>query len=492
MDGRFGRLGCVVAALSLLATGAGAAGAVTPPALPDTALGRLGGELVRHLNSDSPEQIRRWAEQAGASAPAELRAEFVSNVVEMAQESGGVDLVEARAWPDGGWLTLTLRSHRGPRFAWVGLAPAHGAPDRFGGAFFMQISDPQIYDAWPKGHVDRAELRAAILSGFERMARSVDFSGCVTVELGGEVLLDECRGTAERTFGVPIDHETRFRIGSMDKMFTAVAIAQLVEAGKLKWDSTLAETIPDYPDKTAGAITVWQLLHHTSGLGDFFSPEFYEHRENFMHPADFLGLIARQPKVGKPGERWSYSNAGFILLGRIVETASGEAYEDYIQRHVFAPAGMTATGFDRLEDITPKLAVGYFKHDVFGLTAWKANWETLPYHAMPAGGGYSTNTDLLRFAAALRGGKLVEPDTLSKMFDGEAAAHSDESYATGFDDIAFAGRHLRGHNGAAPGMSANLLIVWETGAAVAVTANMSGQAHAYDFADHVAKLLAVQ
>ena len=212
-----------------------------------------------------------------------------------------------------------------------------------------------------------------------------------------------------------------------------------------------------------------------------------------MHPADFLDLIARQPKVGKPGERWSYSNAGFILLGRIVETASGEAYEDYIQRHVFAPAGMTTTGFDRLEDVTPKLAVGYFHDDVFGLTPWKANWETLPYKAMPAGGGYSTNADLLRFADALRTGKLVKPDTLARMFDGEAAANHGEAYATGFRDrnIAVAGRHVRGHDGQSSGMSADLAIVWETGSAVAVTSNMDGPT-VKTFADHVADLLAAQ
>jgi len=475
MDGRFRGLLCAGAAAALLA---GTPAKAEAPKLPDTTVGRVGGELVRHLNSDSPDALRRWAEATAAATPAEVRTEFVSKVAEAAEESGGVDLVAARM--DGPWLVLTLRSHRGSRFAIVGLAPGRSAPDKLGGAFLAAIPDPQIYDAWPKGHVDRAELRAVMLAGFERMARSVDFSGCVTVE----------RGTAERSFGVPVDHDTKFRIGSMDKMFTAVAIAQLVEAGKLKWDSTLAETIPDYPDKTAGAITVWQLLHHTAGLGGFFVPEFFEHREKFMHPADFLDLIARQPKVGKPGERWSYSNSGFILLGRIVETASGEAYEDYILRHVFTPAGMTATGFDRLQDVTPKLAVGYFKDDVFGLTPWKANWEWLPYHAMPAGGGYSTNADLLRFRAALRGSRLVKPETLAKMFDGEAAAHEDEAYATGFDDRPFAGRHLRGHSGGAPGMDADLVIVWETGDAVAVTSNMSGQSQ--EFADHVAKLLAAQ
>src|SRR5262249_53768355 len=162
----------------------------------------------------------------------------------------------------------------------------------------------------------------------------------LTVAQGGETIFDECRGMAERSFGAKADRQTRFHIGSMDKMFTAVAIAQLVEAGKLSWDATLAELVPDYPDReTARKVTVWQVLHHTAGLGDFFVPEFFQNRERFVDPADYLDLIARQPKVGEPGKDWNYSNAGYVLLGRIVEKVSGEGYFDYMQHHVFAPAG---------------------------------------------------------------------------------------------------------------------------------------------------------
>ena len=118
--------------------------------------------------------------------------------------------------------------------------------------------------------------------------------------------------------------------------------------------------------------------------------------------------------MGEPGGDWNYSNAGYILLGRIVENVSHENYFDYIQHHVFAPAGMTDSGFDAQEDVTPKLATGYF-HDGAFSTDWKANWMTLPFKGSPAGGGYSTNADLLRFAKALRDAKLVKRETLAKM-----------------------------------------------------------------------------
>ena len=302
-------------------------------------------------------------------------------------------------------------------------------------------------------------------------------------------MLDECRGLAERNFGVAVDRQTKFHIGSMDKMFTAVAIAQLVEAGKLSWDSTLAQAVPEYPDQEgARKITVWQLLHHTAGLGDFFVPEFFQHREKFVDPVDYLDLIARQPKVSEPGKDWNYSNAGYVLLGRIIEKVSGEGYFDYIQRHVFAPAGMSSSGFDSQQDITPKLAVGYFVEGPFS-TGWKANWMSLPFKGSPAGGGYANNTDLLRFAGALRNGRLVKPATLAKMFDDEVPA-GPGGYAAGFGDRLSHGRHIRGHAGGAPGMSADLAIVWETGAAVAVTSNEGDSPTALMLAEHIADLLA--
>src|SRR5262249_44957501 len=156
-----------------------------------------------------------------------------------------------------------------------------------------------------------------------RLVSTSDFSGCVTVADGDETVFDECRGQAERSFNVPIDHQTKFHIGSVGKMFTAVAIAQLVDAGKLSWDDTLAKRVPEYPDSTtAKKITVWQLLHHTAGLGDFMVPEYFEHASRFVNPKDYLGLIARQPKAGEPGEGLIYSNAGYALLGRIIENVS--------------------------------------------------------------------------------------------------------------------------------------------------------------------------
>lgn len=458
--------------------------------MPDTAVGRLGGELIRHINSDSAQQIARWVPTVLSPALAdEDKADFLKGLASAVRDSGGVDFVDARTQGPPGMLVVTVKGHRTGQQAVLVLAadPAH--PDTLAQAAWFLLDDPTLYAAWPKGPASHAEIAGLSRSTLDRLVRTTDFSGCLTVVDGAETIFDECRGTADRNSGTPIDRQTRFHIGSMDKMFTAVAIAQLVESGKLSWDSTLAKLVPDYPDReTANKITVWQLLHHTAGLGDFFVPEFFQNREKFVNPADYLDLIARQKKVGEPGGDWNYSNAGYILLGRIVENVSGENYFDYVQRHVFAPAGMTESGFDAQEDVTPKLATGYFHDGIFS-TAWKANWMTLPFKGSPAGGGYSTNADLLRFAKALKDAQLVKRETLNKMFDGEAPA-GPGGYAAGFGDRVSHGRHIRGHAGGAPGMNANLAIVWETNAAVAITSNEGDTQTAMMLAETIADLLA--
>jgi len=290
---------------------------------------------------------------------------------------------------------------------------------------------------------------------------------------------------------VPVDHQTKFHVGSIDKMFTAVAIGQLVEAGKLSWNDTLAKLVPEYPDQaTAKKITVWELLHHTAGLGDFLVPEYFEHSERYVNPVDYLGLIARQRLAGQPGKQLSYSNAGYMLLGRIIENVSGESYFDYIQRHIFKPAQMTSSGFDSVDEIVPGLAVGYFHDDGVFSRTWKADWLKIGYKSGPAGGGYSTNADLLRFAKALNGGRLLKPATLAKMFDDEVSSWPG-GIAAGFGERLSHGRHIRGHQGGTEGTTANLEMVWETGAAVALTSNEGPSQH-WLLAEKIADLLAAE
>nr|WP_255682805.1 serine hydrolase domain-containing protein [Dyella sp. 2HG41-7] len=467
--------------------------AATPlhPQLPDTPVGQLAGDLIRHINADTPEHIQAWAQTImSASVAADDKAAFAAELASAARNSGGLEVFDVRSDPhQPGMLEVAVKAHRNEQAALFWLAADTAHPDRLAQAMLVPMDNP-LYDQWPKGPVSHAQMGKQIHAVLDKLVSESDFSGCVTVSDGGQIVFDECRGLAERTFNVPVDHQTKFHIGSIDKMFTAVAIAQLVEAGKLSWNDTLAKLVPDYPDQAiAKKITVWQLLHHTSGLGDFLVPEFFEHSERYVNPADYVGFIARQPVLSEPGKQLNYSNAGYMLLGRIIENVSGESYFDYIQRHVFEPAHMVSSGFDSVDEIVPGLAVGYYRDTVFSQT-WKADWLKIGYKSGPAGGGYSTNADLLRFAAALHEGKLLKSATLAKMFDDEIP-FGPGAVGAGFDERLSHGRHIRGHQGGIAGTTANLEMVWETGAAVALTSN-EGQSQHWLLAEQIADLLAVE
>lgn len=477
--------------LACAAAVSGAAARAEPisTTMPDTEAGRIGAAVIAQINAGSPEQIRQWVPTIlSSSADPNAGDLFPKQLALAARDSGGVDFVDARTQGPPGMLVVTVKGRRSGQLVGIVLLPDPEQPGKLVMADLFPVDDPALYADWPEAASSQAEIVRLTGAALDHLVKSNDFSGCVTVTDGANTILDECRGLAERRFNVPIDHATKFHIGSMNKMFTAVAIAQLVEAGKLSWNDTLAMRVPEYPDQAAASkISVWQLVRHMSGLGDFLVPELYENREKFVDPADYLELIARQPIVGEPDTEWSYSNAGYMLLGRIIENASGQSYTDYIQHHVFAPAGMTDSGYDRVDDIVPKLAVGYFREGPFS-TEWKADWLKVPYSASPAGGGYSTNADLLRFSAALRGGKLVKPATLEKMFE-SPVPFGPGGYAAGFGDRVSNGRHIRGHAGGIEGTDANLAIVWETGATVALTSNQ-GPGQSWLFAERIADLLA--
>jgi CubicO group peptidase (beta-lactamase class C family) len=260
------------------------------------------------------------------------------------------------------------------------------------------------------------ELRKDLEIKLGELTRRDKFAGVVLIAKDGKPVWQKAFGLQDREAGIPNKIETRFRLGSMNKMFTSVAIAQLVERGKLKFTDKVATVLPDYPNKeVAQKITIDQLLTHTSGLGDFFNEKFEKVKDKLRDLKGYLPLCVDDPLQFEPGTKWSYSNAGFIVLGLIIEKLSGTNYYDYIQHHVYDAAGMKESG-DILKTERPSnLAVGYMKHDG-GL---RPNWEMLPWRGMSAGGGDSTAGDLLRFANALRTSLLLSPAMTKEITTGK-------------------------------------------------------------------------
>ena len=318
-----------------------------------------------------------------------------------------------------------------------------------------------------------ARLAEDLDAKLTRLASADKFSGAVLIAKDGKPVFQKAYGYADRDAKTLNNLETRFRLGSMNKMFTSVAIAQLVEAGKLKYTDTLAQVLPDYPNKeVAQKITVHQLLTHTSGLGDIFGPEFDKRKNELREIKDYLALFADKPLRFEPGAGWSYSNGGFIVLGLIVEKLSGQSYYDYVQKHIYDVAGMKLSGSFPKTDKIPNLAVGYMKGGPSGQLA--PNWETLPWRGMSAGGGDSTVGDLLRFAEALRGHKLLGAQLTETIVTGKTqpGPDADSKYAYGFEDERVAGHRIVGHGGGAPGMNGQLDIYLDGGYTVVVLANL--------------------
>jgi D-alanyl-D-alanine carboxypeptidase len=317
-----------------------------------------------------------------------------------------------------------------------------------------------------------ADAFKALSARANKLASEDELSGAVLIAKDGRVLFSHAYGLADRKNGIPNTLRTRFRIGSMNKMFTAVAILQLVEAGKVKLTAPLGKYLPDYPNRdVATKVTIHQLLTHTGGTGDIFGPEFDAHRPELRTLADYMKLYGRRGLEFEPGSRWEYSNYGFILLGAVIAKVTGRSYYDYVHTHIYAPAGMTRTGSLPEDQAVADRSIGYMKSA--GVGAWFPNTDTLPYRGTSAGGGYSTVEDLARFAHAMLTHKLLRPDSTNLLITGKVKAGPGARYAYGFEDARDAdGNGWVGHGGGAPGMNGDLKIYPRSGYVVAVLTNL--------------------
>lgn len=299
----------------------------------------------------------------------------------------------------------------------------------------------------------------------ERHAELDMFSGTVIVADHGTVVYSGAHGEANKDHHIPNRLDTRYNIGSIGKTFTAVAIMQLAEAGKLRLDDTLGKFLPDFPYPEKDAITIQQLLNHSSGLGDYMEHDDYKRTMPGIDTiASILPLIYAQKPQFPPGERFGYSNSGMVLLGAIIEKISGLSYADYLQQRIFQPAGMTDSRLAQEHEVLANRAIGYTATPT---GAWRANVREI----MPAsadGGLRTTATDLLRFDQALDGNTLLVADSRQRMFTPVGPA---PFYASGWFTKRVDGHLAVGHGGGAPGINAEFRRYPDDGLSVIVLSN---------------------
>ena len=338
----------------------------------------------------------------------------------------------------------------------------------------------------------------------KKQAADDKFSGVVLIAQSGKAVLSAAYGSANKKTNTPIRINTKFDLGSMPKMFTAIAVAQLAEAGKLHYDDPIIKYLPSYPDKAvAQKVTIHQLLTHTAGFGNYFRPGFFEKR--FSTVKEYLTWVQEDPLEGDSEGKYAYSNSGYVVLGAIVEKASGQDFYDYVRDHIFRPAGMEDTGYYTREEQIENAATGYTRGQGLmilrpgnpspagkmnpalapskqadsgsaqtgtGSGPLKDTSDMRPYRGSPAGGAYSSAPDLLKFVEALESYKLVNAHSLDLLQAGKVDTRpGGPRYGYGFIEWKFAGHRIVGHGGGAPGVNTMLQIYPDTGYCVIVLSN---------------------
>lgn len=303
------------------------------------------------------------------------------------------------------------------------------------------------------------------------------FSGAVLVAKDGQAIFEKAVGFANKETKQRNKTDTAFNLGSINKSFTSVAIAQLVQQGKLGYTDTIAKHLPDYPNKpVAEKVTIHQLLTHTSGLGDYLNSDSVAQIKTLR---ELLPLFVSQPLSFEPGQKVQYSNSGYVVLGLIIERLSGRSYYDYVKENIFKPAGMTRTDSYERNQKVADLAVGYTTMGSPGQQPASqpgprtANTSTLAAKGSSAGGGYSTVEDMLKFANALGSNKLLTADLTEIVFTGGGAQRPAGAGrgGYGFMQSPMNGTRIVGNGGGGPGVNAMFRIYFGRGYTVVVLSN---------------------
>jgi CubicO group peptidase (beta-lactamase class C family) len=436
--------------------------------LPDTVPGRAAKRFIEAVNSGDQAALGKIA--VGLT-PDPMRWTTTANdrlfLLKLREQSGGID-VEKVVRPEHP-LMFNVLTRKGGRRATImlGVEP-DGRITQMG---FRPQPDPatEKRDALPEGKLNQAGVINAIRKYLDRRAADDRWSGVVLIAKGDRLLLHTAHGYADRSFRVPIQKDTRFDQASTPKMFTAAVMAQLAQEGKLSLDDTVGRHLPDYPDAAVREkVTLRHLLGHTAGTGTIFDSPGYDRTQRFANASEMLTVLHGEPLKFEPGSRWSYSNGGFVMLGAIAERLEGKPFRQIVRDRVYTPLGMKDTDVRSPLEVVPNLAHVYDQDplDPFGLEGKRL--DSLRYGMAgggPHGGGYSTATDLLRFARALRTNRLISPERTAEL---TTPGKQNPTYGLGFDTRTIEGQRVIGHNGHA---RSAVYLLWDMDVTVIAVGN---------------------
>ena len=452
------------------------------PTLPDSPMGRLGQQFLDAVDAGDSATVTRFIDQHwGHDVRGRSPAKLAGMLAKLHTQSGGLRLERFEA--AGSAIRMMTQARNGTKWMAMELEGAVGDSTHIANITLVPLDQPSMggpRQPWATGSLDDDRIAEVIRAKVKAAADSDKFSGVVLVAHGDRVLVHHAYGFANREDGIPNGLDTPFATYSMGKMFTSVAIAQLVSQGKLSWDDTLAKVLPSYPNKEAAKrVTIRQLLTHTAGVPDVFLSKRFDLKKDYASHEAMLPDFADAPLNANHGKSFDYSNGNFAVLAAVVERLSGLRYDEYLARNVFAPAGMklpdvkSAVGYARFTELDPLGVEPRRPESVRGGGAGVTKSRALGF-----GGGAYTAEDLFRFARALRTGKLVPLAIADSITKGEVSMGGPAKYALGFFERPFNGRRVVGHSGTNPdtGHDADLEMVWDGEWTVVVLSNYDAPA----------------
>jgi CubicO group peptidase (beta-lactamase class C family) len=410
-------------------------------------------ETIRRFVSEeyTPEFRDAFPEAQHAGIFRQIRGAFPGLVpVSVIKSSDDMLKILLQSEASGLWLEIQLQVEEEPphRIASLGITPAKPPPGE-GEATPQQPEISGLADL--DAYLRRAEQEKA-------------FSGVVLVAENGTPVFQEAYGLADKNHRVPNSLDTKFNLGSINKIFTRVATAQLMEQGRLGLDDPIGKYLADFPEEAAGKVTIRHLLQMSSGWGDYWDNETYlATRFDLRVLSDYIPFLKEMPLQFEPGSESIHSNTGYEVLGAVIEEITGQDYYDYIRENIYVPAGMTSSDSYERDAVVENMATGYTNmhpYDEIGEGYMRANTLMLSPRGTPAGGGYSTAGDMLRFATALKSYQLLGAEYTGLLLNS-------------FDDIEEGTEPRRGVAiaGGAPGVSAFLSTSLESKYTVIVLSN---------------------
>lgn len=420
----------------------------------------LGKTFAKIFNTPDEELANKYAFETYIPEKAEGLAALLR------EGFGEIEIGRIRIMGNGGSIHLIAKIKETGEWHNFQIGLTQESPKKGTRLFIASSVAPVVI---PKGKMEDESVLQQLKAYVLKLSLEEDLSGSLLIAKDHQVLMKQAFGLANIEEDIKNTLSTPMNMGSGNKMFTAIAIAQLVEAGKLSFQDPVGKYLSNYPDKAfAQSATIHHLLSHTSGLTDYWDDEYEKHWNDISSLEEVIPFIVNKEKAFSPGQGAAYSNSGFVLLGLIIERLSGMPYTDYVQKYIIDKIGMNNTGFYRMDGSEKPIAFGYERKDTSWTIARHGN------HGGPAGGAYTTPDDMFIFAKALKNHQLINLTYTKELMSKKSQLSFGNTYGYGF----LLNEGSIGHGGMGPGIYFDFRLYPETDYLFTLCLNNEGAAGA--------------